>query len=151
MPPTPQEVSLLLHPLVPESLQHNTRVCRPSSPHSSHPTNSPQVLSQIRSLTSLLLGVSAGVLGLESQWGFLYYFASQIIISALIHFISTHGEPGLYFAGSGAREDGGGRGSGGKSGKGRVGAWREIWLGGGVFEGLSGFVLGWAGVGGVIR
>lgn len=34
----------------------------------------------------------------------------------------------------------------------REGAWRDLWLGGGVLtEGLSGFVLGWAGVGGVIR
>ena len=54
------------------------------------------------------------------------------------------GEPGLYFAGSGAEE-----GNGKK--KGRIGAWREVWLGSGLFEGLSGFVLGWAGVGGVIR
>jgi hypothetical protein len=34
----------------------------------------------------------------------------------------------------------------------RKGAWRDVWLGGGVFgEALSGFVLGWAGVGGVLR
>lgn len=39
----------------------------------------------------------------------------------------------------------------GRDGK-RTGAWRDVWLGGGLFtEGLSGFVLGWAGVGGVIR
>jgi ER membrane protein complex subunit 6 len=32
------------------------------------------------------------------------------------------------------------------------GAWREVMFGGGLFtEALSGFVLGWAGVGGVIR
>lgn len=34
----------------------------------------------------------------------------------------------------------------------RKGAWRDVWFGGGVFgEALSGFVLGWAGVGGVLR
>ena len=34
----------------------------------------------------------------------------------------------------------------------RQGAWRDVWFGGGVFgEALSGFVLGWAGVGGVVR
>lgn len=39
----------------------------------------------------------------------------------------------------------------GREGK-RVGAWRDVWFGGGLFtEALSGFVLGWAGVGGVIR
>lgn len=32
------------------------------------------------------------------------------------------------------------------------GAWRDLWFGGGVMgEALSGFVLGWAGVGGVLR
>ena len=55
--------------------------------------------------------------------------------------------PQHYFAGStGSRvidEKGRNEGSG---------AWREIWIGGGLFtEALSGFVLGWAGVGGVIR
>lgn len=48
--------------------------------------------------------------------------------------------------------DGGAGGPQGKRrAKERVGAWREIWLGSGLFEGLSGFVLGWAGVGGVVR
>lgn len=53
----------------------------------------------------------------------------------------------------------GGYGSGSGSGKGmgrryvlRKGAWRDVWFGGGVLgEALSGFVLGWAGVGGVLR
>lgn len=34
----------------------------------------------------------------------------------------------------------------------RSGAWRDLWFGGGVLsEALSGFVLGWTGVGGVLR
>lgn len=39
MPPTKQEISLLINPLVPESVQHNNRV-RPSftSPHLTSPT-----------------------------------------------------------------------------------------------------------------
>jgi hypothetical protein len=44
---------------------------------------------------------------------------------------------------------------GGKAGSRRIlrkGAWRDVWFGGGVMsEALSGFVLGWAGVGGVLR
>jgi ER membrane protein complex subunit 6 len=106
-----------------------------------------QILSQIRSLTSLLLGVAAGILGLESQWGFLFYFVSQIFISGLIHFLLAQGQPDEYFAGSGPVMTA----SGQQKSKERVGAWREIWLGSGLFEGLSGFVLGWAGVGGVVR
>ncbi|RMZ79550.1 hypothetical protein DV737_g3406, partial [Chaetothyriales sp. CBS 132003] len=129
MPPTRQELSLLISPLVPESLTHNTRV-----------------LSEVRSVSSLIIGISAGILGLESQWGFLYYFVSQLFVSALVYWGLAHGEAGLYFAGAGVKEE-----KGKVNGKEREGAWREIWLGSGLFEGLSGFVLGWAGVGAVIR
>jgi len=64
-------------------------------------------------------------------------------VSVLVHFVLAGGEPQRYFAAGGGR---------GEDGKGGSGAWREIWLGGGLLaEALSGFVLGWAGVGGVIR
>jgi hypothetical protein len=52
--------------------------------------------------------------------------------------------------GNGDRRGVAGRKAG--EGGGSTGAWRNVWLGGGVLtEGLSGFVLGWAGVGGIIR
>lgn len=100
-------------------------------------------MSNIRSISGLLLGISAGILGLESLYGFLFYLVGSCVVSTLFHFILAQGKPDTYFAGSGARSEDGKRGHG---------AWREIWLGGGLFtEALSGFVLGWAGVGGVIR
>lgn len=71
----------------------------------------------------------------------------NFFISTLIHFTLAEGRPGRYFAGSGVAEANGS----GKGGKERVGAWRDLWLGSGLFDGLSGFVLGWAGVGGVVR
>jgi len=47
---------------------------------------------------------------------------------------------------------GSGERGGDETGKSGSGAWREVWFGGGVLgEALSGYVLGWAGVGGVIR
>lgn len=127
MPPTLQETYLTIHPLVPESIQHNTRM-----------------LSNIRSISSLFLGIAAGILGLESLNGFLFYFISQQLISSLFYFILVEGSPEKYFPGTVTEV---------RKGKGqRVGAWRDVWFGGGLFtEGLSGFVLGWAGVGGVIR
>ena len=70
-----------------------------------------------------------------------------MLISALFYFLLAGATPQKYFAGaSGTRGlDDNGRNEG-------SGAWREIWFGGGLFtEALSGFVLGWAGVGGVIR
>ena len=127
MPPTLQETHLTIHPLVPDSIQHNTRT-----------------LSNIRSITSLLLGIAAGILGLESLNGFLFYFISQQLISSLFYFILVEGAAEKYFAGSVTEVR--------KDKDKRTGAWRDVWFGGGLFtEGLSGFVLGWAGVGGVIR
>ncbi|KAK7897215.1 hypothetical protein LTR67_005104 [Exophiala xenobiotica] len=135
MAPSSQELSFLLDPLVPESLTHNTRT-----------------LSNIRSISGLLLGIAAGILGLESLVGFGFYLAANVIISALFYFLLAGAAPQKYFAGSaGTRglNNGNGKGMGRNQGS---GAWREIWLGGGLFsEALSGFVLGWAGVGGVIR
>lgn len=127
MPPTLQETHFTLHPLVPDSIQHNTRI-----------------LSNIRSISSLFLGIAAGVLGLESLNGFLFYFISQQLISSLFYFILVEGSAEKYFAGS-VKEIRKGKGK-------RMGAWQDVWFGGGLFtEGLSGYVLGWAGVGGVIR
>ncbi|BDD54588.1 hypothetical protein MAP00_000193 [Monascus purpureus] len=149
MPPTKQELSLLIDPLVPESVQHNNRS-----------------LSTLHSLTSFLLGLTAGILSLKSYTGFIFYLIGTVIISGLFHLflvsLSKGGSAGVYFPGSsgeieGIDEQGVIRSSSGGQGQGgfvvqRKGAWKDIWLGGGVFgEALSGFVLGWAGVGGVLR
>ena len=132
MPATLQETHFALYPVNPESLQHNTRV-----------------LSNIRAISSLLLGIAAGVLGLESLYGFAFYFIGQQLVSSLFWFllVKSEGDAERFFVGDVVE----GKGSRKLEGK-RVGAWKDVWLGGGLFaEGLSGFVLGWAGVGGVIR
>ncbi|KAJ5543509.1 hypothetical protein N7535_005934 [Penicillium sp. DV-2018c] len=158
MAPTKQELSLLINPLVPEAVQHNNRV-----------------LSSLHSLTAFLLGLSAGTLALQSTSGFAFYFLGTILVSALFHAVLLHRSGGAgagsFFPGSNAGEiegqleldkdgivrmrlDGGGNGKGGNGGRKilRKGAWRDVWFGGGVVsEALSGFVLGWAGVGGVLR
>ncbi|KAJ6080374.1 hypothetical protein N7467_010127 [Penicillium canescens] len=153
MAPTKQELSLLIHPLVPESVQHNNRI-----------------LSTLHSLTSFLLGLSAGILALQSTYGFAFYFLGTILVSGLFHLVLIHrsngGGAGSYFPGSNAGEIEGvvemdeksrtvKMQLAGKAGSRRIlrkGAWRDVWFGGGVMsEALSGFVLGWAGVGGVLR
>ena len=157
MAPTPQELSLLLYPIVPESLQHNTRVSPCLVPLSSQPSylSLLQVLSNIRSLTSFLLGISAAILNLESISGFLFYLLGSSVVAILIQTVLTGGRPERYFVGSGTRDLVLGKAGKSSSAAGEVqgrGAWRDVWLGGGVLtEGLSAFVLGWAGVGGVIR
>ncbi|KAI9931632.1 hypothetical protein ASPWEDRAFT_37521 [Aspergillus wentii DTO 134E9] len=144
MPPTKQELSLLIKPLVPESVQHNNRV-----------------LSQLHSLTAFLLGLSAGILALQSSTGFLFYFAGTVLVSGLFHILiivrSGGKGAGVFFPGTNGGEIEGIDESGkirnvAKAGVQRKGAWKDVWFGGGVFsEALSGFILGWAGVGGVLR
>ncbi|KAJ5157039.1 uncharacterized protein N7482_008139 [Penicillium canariense] len=150
MAPTKQELSLLVNPLVPEAVQHNNRV-----------------LSSLHSLTAFLLGLSAGVLALQSTFGFAFYFTGTVLVSALFHAVllqrSSGAGAGAFFPGSNGEIEGRiGIDKNGvvrmekKGGPGgfvlRSGAWRDVWFGGGVLsEALSGFVLGWAGVGGVLR
>ncbi|EPE07970.1 hypothetical protein F503_00753 [Ophiostoma piceae UAMH 11346] len=55
-----------IEPLVQESLVHNTRT-----------------LTNIQNLTASLCGVGAGILGLESYSGFLFYVAFSLITTAL--------------------------------------------------------------------
>ncbi|OJK01016.1 hypothetical protein ASPACDRAFT_42515 [Aspergillus aculeatus ATCC 16872] len=153
MPPTKQELSLLINPLVPESLAHNNRV-----------------LTSLHSVTAFLLGLTAGILSLQSATGFAFYFLGTVVVSALFHALVLYRSggwgAGVYFAGaqgevSGLDERGIVRGAtttgssiADKSAKKMVrrAAWRDVWFGGGVLgEALSGFVLGWAGAGGVLR
>ncbi|EYE91475.1 EMC6 family protein [Aspergillus ruber CBS 135680] len=145
MPPTKQEISLLINPLVPESVQHNNRI-----------------LSNLHSITSFLLGLSAGILALQSSTGFAFYFLGTVTVSGFFHILLLYRSggkgAGLFFpgAGGGEIEDIGIGGRIGKTqGSGKVlrkGAWRDVWFGGGVLgEALSGFILGWSGLGGVLR
>ncbi|KAJ5630024.1 Transmembrane protein 93 [Penicillium herquei] len=154
MAPTKQELSLLINPLVPEAVQHNNRV-----------------LSSLHSLTAFLLGISAGILALQSAYGFAFYFTGTILVSGLFHLVliqrSGGAGAGVFFPGSNGGEIEGTVEMDEKSGAVKMdlggaknkrqfilrkGAWRNVWFGGGVVsEAMSGFVLGWAGVGGVLR
>ncbi|KAE8134614.1 hypothetical protein BDV38DRAFT_158522 [Aspergillus pseudotamarii] len=143
MPPTKQEISLLINPLVPENVQHNNRV-----------------LANLHSITSFLLGLTAGILALQSATGFLFYLAGTVLVSGVFHIFllqSSNGQgAGGFFPGPNMGEIEGINDMGMVWASGRQmrrkDSWRDVWLGGGVFgEALSGFVLGWAGVGGVLR
>lgn len=152
MAPTKQELSLLVNPLVPEAVQHNNRV-----------------LSSLHSLTAFLLGISAGILALQSVYGFFFYFAGTVLVSGLFHLVlikrSSGAGAGFFFPGNGGEIEGSvemdksgavkmdlGASKKNKRFILRSGAWRDLWFGGGVLsEALSGFVLGWTGVGGVLR
>lgn len=124
------ERQLQLNPIVPESVQHNARVCilfsiSPLLPYHEFQiyrivSHEIQTTSNIRSLTASLFGVAAGTLGLESFPGFIFYFLGTAIVSLLIFALKTEQKPEKYFF--------------------RVVG--DLWVGD-LFGGLMSFVLTW--------
>lgn len=106
-----QERELTINPIVQESVQHNN-----------------QTISNIRSLTASLFGVSAGILGLESYYGFLFYFLGTLFVSSLIYAILAEGRQARYFPSP----------------------VKDLWAGE-VVGGLSSFVLTWTLFYGLVR
>ncbi|KAK0746126.1 Rab5-interacting protein-domain-containing protein [Schizothecium vesticola] len=121
------ERDLQLSPLVPESIQHNSRS-----------------LYNLQSLTASLFGVAAGILGLESYSGFLFYLAFTLLTSVLFYAVRV--------APSSASPSSGKAGSGG----GLLDTSRyfrttlEFWTGG-VLSGLAGYILTWTLFFGIVR
>ncbi|KAI5799163.1 Rab5-interacting protein-domain-containing protein [Peziza echinospora] len=108
-----EERELLIHPIVPESVAHNTKT-----------------VSDIRNLTSSLFGIAAGILGLESYVGFLFYILGTTFVSLLMVGLLARGEGGVgrYFKG---------------------GLWEILSLE--VVGGMSGFILTWTLFLGLVR
>lgn len=59
-----------------------------------------QAVTDIRSLTSSVLGVAAGILGLESLAGFVFYLLGSFFVGVLMLFLLADGKPSQYFRGS---------------------------------------------------
>ncbi|KAK9456808.1 Rab5-interacting protein-domain-containing protein [Dipodascopsis uninucleata] len=91
-----------LNPLSGESVKHNTKA-----------------IYTIRSVTSLIFGVTAGILGLESYYGFVFYLAGTLFVSLLMFIFLANGSPKEYFMTS-----------------------QEIWTRD-AFTGLSSYMLSW--------
>jgi hypothetical protein len=141
------ERELQINPIVPESIQHNTKVRFPSSPIHTQPLpNSPpllpssaleiekltppnQALTQLHNLTASLFGIGAGILGLESYSGFLFYLLFSLLTTSLLYLfrVRPKGSTDVFFQG----------------------AW-SLWTGG-LVDGLSGFVLTWTLFYGLVR
>ncbi|KAI9684181.1 MAG: hypothetical protein M1829_003451 [Trizodia sp. TS-e1964] len=104
------EKELAIHPIVAESVQHNSKV-----------------ISQLRNLSASVFGVAAGVLGLESYPGFLFYLLGTLLISLLTLVFLAEANPKKFFVAS-----------------------VDIWTSD-VFSGLSSFVLTWTLFFGLVR
>jgi hypothetical protein len=95
-----EERELRITPIVPENVMHNTKVLLALILHlyrTIAKQESEQTLTDIRSLTSSILGVAAGILGLESQTGFAFYIGGSILVSVLMLFLLARGAPKSYF------------------------------------------------------
>lgn len=139
----PTERELQVSPIVAESVMHNAKVwelaghLQRSRSHLSNSLSGKQTLSNLQSLTSALLGVAAGILGLESYSGFLFYIVLSIITSVLFYTFRVAPtslssgyqmlDTGRYFRGP-----------------------FEFWTGG-IFSGLAGFILTWTLFYGLVR
>ncbi|KAL2113883.1 hypothetical protein VUR80DRAFT_2008 [Thermomyces stellatus] len=63
-----EEKAYQISPIVTESVAHNTKT-----------------LSNLQSITASLFGITAGILGLESYFGFLFYFLLSAVTILLFH------------------------------------------------------------------
>ncbi|CAL3968725.1 hypothetical protein PZA11_004714 [Diplocarpon coronariae] len=116
------ERELQISPIVQESVVHNTKT-----------------LATLHNLTASLFGVGAGILGLESYAGFLFYLFFTLLTSALVYAFRVR--PGI-------AKEGGSRGTSGMERYFRGSL--DLWTGG-LIEGLSGFVLTWTLFYGLVR
>lgn len=148
-----EERAYQISPVVNDSLAHNTKVRTPTSPSCTkalvfaiasptpvpppsrkHPpppplTPCPQTLSNLQSITASLIGITAGILGLESYPGFLFYLALSALTILLFHALRV--APDARAAGLGFFDTS-------RYFRGAFAFW-----GSGFMAGLPGFVLTW--------
>jgi hypothetical protein len=127
-------------------------------------------LNNLSSLTASLFGIAAGILGLESYYGFIFYLVFSLITSGLIYIFRILPGVQLQEAREAAilaqRRERSGAGTVAKRSAGQVERKRgiehgdglgryfrgglELWTGG-LIEGLTGFVLTWTLFYGLVR
>ncbi|TPX16718.1 uncharacterized protein E0L32_003659 [Thyridium curvatum] len=116
----PSEKELQISPIVQESVMHNTKT-----------------LSNLQTLTASLFGVAAGILGLESYSGFLFYIIFSLLTAALFYTLRV--APTSLPAGKAPLDTS-------RYFRGPF----EFWTGG-LFNGLAGFILTWTLFYGLVR
>lgn len=141
------EQELQINPVVGDSIVHNNKVRQPELLANDGflpplPTNvltstAMQVLTNLHSLTASLFGVSAGILGLESYSGFLFYIVFSIITTILFYTFQL--APGSVAEGRSPIDTS-------RYYRGAL----DLWTGG-ITNGLPGFILTWTLFYGLVR
>ncbi|KAJ4421377.1 hypothetical protein N0V82_003758 [Gnomoniopsis sp. IMI 355080] len=116
----PTEKELQISPIVNESVMHNTKI-----------------LANLQSLTASLFGVAAGILGLESYAGFLFYIGFTLLTALLFYALRV--APESLTAGKSILDTS-------RHFRGSL----ELWTSG-LSGGLAGFVLTWTLFYGLVR
>ncbi|EMR71703.1 putative duf786 family protein [Eutypa lata UCREL1] len=125
------ERELQIAPIVPESRNPFLPLCS-------------QTLSNLQSLTASIFGAAAGILGLESYSGFLFYFVFAVLTTVLFYAVRV--APTSLGSSSG----GGGGGLGLFDTSRYYRSKYELWTGG-LFGGLPGYILTWTLFYGLVR
>ncbi|OTB07616.1 hypothetical protein M426DRAFT_317920 [Hypoxylon sp. CI-4A] len=116
----PSEREFQIAPIVPESVVHNTKA-----------------LSNLQTLTASIFGAAAGILGLESYSGFLFYLIFTILTTVLFYTIRV--APTSLKAGHSLFDTS------------RYFRTKYEFWAGGLFGGLAGYILTWTLFYGLVR
>lgn len=128
-----EEKTYQISPIVTESIAHNTKVIPRHdallNPAGEPFANGPQTLSNLQGITASLFGITAGILGLESYLGFLFYLLLSAVTVLLFHTLRV--APDARAAGLGSFDTS------------RYFRTAFSFWGSGFMAGLPGFVLTW--------
>ncbi|KAK3937163.1 ER membrane protein complex subunit 6 [Diplogelasinospora grovesii] len=124
--PQSAELEIQISPIVQESLVHNSKT-----------------LYNLQSLTASLFGVAAGILGLESYNGFLFYIICSLLTTTLFYILRVAAPSSTTSKSSGIFDTS-------RYFKSSSSINFEFWTGG-LMNGLAGFILTWTLFYGLVR
>lgn len=142
-----KERKLQISPIAADSVIHNTKVLFSHTLHRSlvQANTIYQILTNIHNLTASLFGIGAGILGLESYPGFLFYIVFTLFTTVLIYALRITPTSSSQYG-----VDGKGTGKSLSDTSAYFQSALSFWMSG-IVDGASGFVLTWTLFYGLVR